>query len=164
MSWNGIDSDWTEAVTNRLRELHAIEGANAYSMTEIARRLNIEFGTNFSRNAVIGRCRRMGLTARPSPIVVKHSPKGRVPRMKTIMDAPTAVVKPKCESVSIYQLDWDNCHYPLGEIEAYPPYRYCGKPAQFGRSWCDEHWRVTHGAGAGVIIPVVAARYRSAPL
>lgn len=51
-------SDWTEGVIERLRALWA-EG---HAIAEIGRRLGV------SKNAVVGKAHRLGLTARPSPI------------------------------------------------------------------------------------------------
>jgi GcrA cell cycle regulator len=64
--------DWTDEVIERLRAFWA-EGL---STAEIGRRMGV------SKNAVVGKAHRLGLTARPSPI--KRSPGGEAPRRTSI--------------------------------------------------------------------------------
>jgi GcrA cell cycle regulator len=67
--------DWTDEVIERLRALWA-EG---HSTAEIGRRMGV------SKNAVVGKAHRLGLTARPSPI--RRGAGGDAPRRATIRRA-----------------------------------------------------------------------------
>jgi GcrA cell cycle regulator len=64
--------DWTDEVIERLRALWA-EG---HSTAEIGRRMGV------SKNAVVGKAHRLGLTARPSPI--RRGAEGDTPRRASI--------------------------------------------------------------------------------
>lgn len=59
--------DWEDAWKLALHDLWG----RGLSSSEIGRRLTTEFGHVFTKNAVIGKARRMGLDARPSPILNK---------------------------------------------------------------------------------------------
>jgi GcrA cell cycle regulator len=67
--------DWTDEVIERLRAFWA-EGL---STAEIGRRMGV------SKNAVVGKAHRLGLTARPSPI--RRSSAGEAPRRASIRRA-----------------------------------------------------------------------------
>jgi len=67
--------DWTDEVIERLRAFWA-EG---HSTAEIGRRMGV------SKNAVVGKAHRLGLTARPSPI--RRSAGGEAPRRTSIRRA-----------------------------------------------------------------------------
>jgi hypothetical protein len=142
----------TPGITERLEELHAVLGMGELSMTEIANRLSDEFGATVTRNAVIGRCRRQGL---PKRMLLKWSnPAGlrkrkRRPRRRVAVEPmpilPVEPTAPIGKPMTIYQLHDGNCHFPLGETFARPPYFYCGKPvAREGCFWCPEHYARTH--------------------
>ena len=149
--------DWTviPGLSQRLIELHALTGARMLSMGQIAEKLNAEFHTEITRNAVIGRCRRIGLTGRIPG--TPRSKKVRAPkRVASKPDAPIApirlrqvaspdaVKRRRNESLSIYQLREDDCHWPLGAVDDYPPFQYCGKPSLFGRPYCPVHHKRAH--------------------
>ena len=156
---NALRGPWlTLGITERLMELHAEVGIAELSMPRIAARLNEEFGTRITTNAVIGRCRRIGLPRRPpwppkSNKVAKVRKRKRRPRTRLVIEpapirlrqeAPPDAVPPG--KVTIYDLNDKNCHWPLGEVEDRPPYFFCGKPAvREGCSWCAEHFDEAHG-------------------
>ena len=62
---------WAPGHTDALREYLA----KGMSYSEIAGAINAKFGTAFSRNAAIGRARRMGLAAPARPELPGHWPK-----------------------------------------------------------------------------------------
>ena len=75
-------------INKRLRDLHARKGPKQLSMSQIRDILNAEFKTSLTRNAIVGRCHRMVLAARPSPLGNRFLKKGVKP-MKTVkVDAP----------------------------------------------------------------------------
>ena len=42
-------------------------------------------------------------------------------------------------AVTIEQLRIHHCRWPLGAVEAKPPFLYCGERALTGKPYCDEH-------------------------
>jgi hypothetical protein len=157
---NAMRGPWlTPGITERLTELHAVVGIAELSMSRIAARLNDEFGTRITSNAVIGRCRRIGLPQRPpwppksnkvaKPRKRKHRPRKRlVVELMPIEPPETPPAAPgvaQRRRVTIYQLNDRNCHWPLGPVDDRPPYFFCGKPAvREGCPWCAEHYALTH--------------------
>jgi GcrA cell cycle regulator len=77
--------DWTDEVIERLRAFWA-EG---HSTAEIGRRMGV------SKNAVVGKAHRLGLTARPSPI--RRTPGGEAPRRASIRRAVGPTLPPLSE-------------------------------------------------------------------
>jgi hypothetical protein len=139
----------------RMVELHALTGAKELTMGEIANMLTSEFraslgDSDVTRNAVIGRCRRLGLPARPSPLPPVKT--ARVKAGKPLrIDAPIVplealvALKEQGDALTIYQLDNDTCKFPLGEVSDYPPYLFCGKPTKReGVSYCAAHYSRCH--------------------
>lgn len=98
--------EWTEERVAKLTELW-----NAgLSAAEISRR----FG-DVTRNAVIGKVHRLGLSGRPSPI--KRAPQRPVV-IATNSDRP--------------------CQWPFGD-PGEPDFHFCGREAAPGRPYCPEH-------------------------
>jgi GcrA cell cycle regulator len=142
--------DWTAAVTERLEALWH-EGLTA---GEIARRL----GT--TRNSVIGKARRLGLPARPSPIV-RTSPKPppvnlrkprRVPIAAVVASflappvVPTAVLTaPPPPPMSTRR----GCAWPLWDDRERATHRFCDATLVPGHSWCARHLAVIKGRRVG---------------
>ena len=147
------NSPWAIAgIDARLRELH---GDKLLSMREIADRISFEFEVGISRNAIIGRARRIGLPKRPagtsrSPTIApKRKPPVRVdapiaPTIEPVAEPGLAVAMPLPPGLTIYQLREGVCKFPLGGAYDRPPYFYCGKATKFDRSWCHEHFRRVH--------------------
>jgi GcrA cell cycle regulator len=117
----------------RLRELHA-EGL---SFRRIAAGINAEFSTVFTRNACVGKSRRLGLTPRPSPLLPKKDPERRKVMMKKPVSPapPLAPETPPIGALLITDLHDGCCHWPFGE---HPAISYCGKPVAY-RLYCQEH-------------------------
>lgn len=63
--------DWLEPWKDRLRALWP----TGMSTPQMGRVLTKEFDREFTKNAVVGKARRLGLEARPSPILVAGHPK-----------------------------------------------------------------------------------------
>jgi hypothetical protein len=134
-------------LSSRMVELHAQKGAKELTMGEIASHLEHEFNVEITRNAVIGRCRRLGLPARPSPLPPVKTARVKAARVR--IDAPIvpreALVKEQGNSLTIYQLDNDTCKFVLGAVEDYPPYLFCGQPTKReGVSYCAAHYSRCH--------------------
>jgi hypothetical protein len=141
--WNSIGG-----LTDRLLRLHA----NGDSCNDIATALSNEFHVPLSRNAVIGKLRRLN----PPPpkktkykakikVKVKATPSSPAPP-KTVRfiyypPPPPSLPAPASLRLSIYQLDESKCRYPSGES---PPYEYCGLPPEPGCPYCSVHCRLSH--------------------
>ena len=81
-----------------------------------------------TRNAVIGKAHRLGLASRPSPI--KRQPK-------------PAPVEPI--GVKLIDLTERMCKWPIGD-PATPGFRFCGKPSETGKSYCEGHMQMAYQA------------------
>ena len=139
-------TDWTDAMIVRLRDLHAEEE----TFSVIARILSREFGVKLSKNACIGKGRRLGLTARahvPPPKPRKGQNRSG-PRLKPAVLPGWQVEPPRLPPttgrITIYQLQRGVCHFPYGDA---PPYVYCGNTAFRASSWCPHHERVVYPQG-----------------
>jgi hypothetical protein len=77
-----MQSTWEEAHSTALREL--VEKGVPFS--EIARALNERFGTAYTRNAAIGRARRMGLSVPERPGGAGPFPAAKKPDAKRIRE------------------------------------------------------------------------------
>ena len=107
---------WTE---ERVEQLTALWGSGK-SASEIAQILG-----GITRNAVIGKAHRLGLSGRPSPIKRKQAP-----RPVAVADEPTGA--------TILSLTERMCRWPIGDPRS-PGFRFCGRAAVPGQSYCAEH-------------------------
>jgi len=135
---------WTAEIIKAFTELHADKAR--YSFTEIAAKMSAAFNIELSRNACIGKARRLALPMRdatPRKLVKKEK------KMRVRVDAP---IPPKIRNrttgpgIEIVQLNHSNCHWPLGKVEDYPPYLYCGNPAEFDRPYCHAHCKKAYNS------------------
>ena len=94
---------WTDEKVAKLKELWG-KGNTAAQIASII--------GGISRNAVIGKAHRLGLSSRPSPI-----------KRKMI---PLAAVSERM------------CQWPIGD-PGDPEFHFCGKPALHGRPYCEDH-------------------------
>jgi GcrA cell cycle regulator len=101
---------WTEERVERLKELWS----QGMSASEIAQILG-----DVTRNAVIGKAHRLGLSGRPSPI------------------------RKKSKGVTILDLTERMCKWPIGDPK-HPDFRFCGKPSIPGMPYCGEHCAVAY--------------------
>ena len=139
---NPADSLWaTPGIVDRLIELHGRSGLATLSMREISEKLASEFKIELTRNAVIGKARRMGLGDHPEKAKPKAKPQIRRryvrprPAIEPVPPAPAVSDQP----LTIYQLRDGDCRWPLGPIEMRTIF-FCGKACEIDRSWCPEHW------------------------
>jgi hypothetical protein len=142
---NAVHGPWLIAgINERLIELHARDGSAVMSMSMLAATLNKEFGLKLTRNAIVGRCHRLKLPAREAPIIRKPKPGPKSMKIVKI-DAPIvpheAIKPPEDNVLTIYQLGFGDCRWPLGEAMDRPPFLYCGQAALEGRPYCAAHCR-----------------------
>ena len=118
---------------------------------EIARRLNEEHGTHFTKNACIGFGRRIGAAprqparARPTGIGLgkKRRPYGAKQRLKPIAKPGRRRV---IDRMLLEQLERNDCRWPEGTRS---PYLFCGAPAIAGSPYCLRHSWISYPALRG---------------
>ena len=130
-----------------------LQRAGKLSFTEIAKTLSREFGVRLTKNACIGKARRLNLPLRKP--VVARKPKAEpqvpeiepenVPHVRPAWTVEPPVLPASSGRITIYQLQRGVCHFPFGNQ---PPYTYCGNSAFRGSSWCPHHERVVFPRGA----------------
>ena len=130
---------WTPAMMATLKALHRKGG----SFEEMAIEMSAIFKTEISRNALIGKARRMELPMRSTegprkPPLTPPKPASRpVPVAAPIPPPPEPIAAEP--GLSIYQLAGDTCRWPLGKVSDRPPYRYCGETTPFEEVYCTKH-------------------------
>lgn len=155
-----MQSTWEEAHSVALRE-YLDKGL---SFSEIARALNQQFGTAYTRNAAIGRARRMGLSVplgAPSDSVMSSPRRPDARRIRELRARKVALVPPKpstferaaalnlrCVGItprhlSLVDLEANDCRYPYGGDAEGEPITFCGHPRHEGSSYCLSHFRLT---------------------
>jgi GcrA cell cycle regulator len=133
---------WTDGMIRAFASLH--RDPKQLSFTEIARLLSETFGVELTRNACIGKARRLGLPMRdntPRPPRQRYLKPVKVERVEAPIE-PIEARLPELrltEGLTILQLREGDCKWPLGETYARPPFQYCGEPSLLGRSYCVTH-------------------------
>ena len=155
-------TDWPPEHSDALR---AYLGRNM-SFSEIAQAINARFNTAYSRSAVLGRARRIGVPGadrpddRPRPPPTARQPDPRQWRERyvaTLMRAipkfePVETAKLRCveivpRHVSLLDLKPDDCRYPYGGDEEGEAITFCAHPRRAGSSYCAPHFQLTCGPG-----------------
>jgi GcrA cell cycle regulator len=176
-----MQSNWTAEHCQALRE----HFARGLSYSEIAAAINAKFKTAYSRNATIGRAKRMGIAVSDRPrIVPKHLPakqlplkeqppqlrRGRAVRASDIVwlvpvFAPTQMPKLRCvetnpRHLSHADLEAGDCRYPYGGDDDGDAITFCGHPRREGSSYCAPHFHLTRGPGVLYRRPIDTAALR----
>lgn len=162
-------TNWPPAHSEALRE-HLARGM---SYSEIAAAINDRFQTAYSRNATIGRAKRMGLAgsrsegngSEPSPklsikarqpslckLRQRRLPQRRLPEMWWPIPKfkRTETAKLRCAEVdprhlSLIDLEPSDCRYPYGGEEEGEAITFCGHTRREGSSYCAAHFKLTRG-------------------
>lgn len=151
-------SEWSEERVERLKALHA-RGLSCSIMA-------YEIG-GVSRNAVIGKLHRLGLSNASSTIHRDNQfgRKPRKPREKTVRivrangnsnkmrmftAAKIEVEALRCAEVdplkvSLIDLDPHQCRYPVNDVS---PFLFCGHQKMDGSSYCAPHFMLAHRSEA----------------
>ena len=154
--------NWAPEHSDALREFHA----KGLSFSGIAQAINARFQTAYSRCAVIGRAKRMGLRGRdepadlskPSPKVQQpQPPKSREPyvtKPRLPMPALESIGMPRLRCVeieprhlSLMELERGDCRYPYGGDAEGEAITFCGHPQRAASSYCTAHFHLTRGPG-----------------
>ncbi|HEY3792352.1 MAG TPA: GcrA family cell cycle regulator [Bradyrhizobium sp.] len=156
-------TNWAPAHSDALRKHFAL----GMSYAEIARAINAEFNTNYSRCAAIGRAKRLGLGAinRPGEAteVVPKAQSSSLHKLGKRLDAMSKwfvpfferVEMPKLRCVeidprhlSLLELEAGDCRYPYGGEEEGEAITFCGHPKRKGSNYCTAHFHLTRNPDA----------------
>jgi len=126
------------------------------SLRDIAAAINTQTGSRFSRNAIAGQAKRLGLplrrapnrakgprpaSARPTTRIVAVNLRRR--KARAVVSAPDEIAHkdaPEHLGLSLLELTDTTCRYPRGaEI-----FSFCGQPAEAGRPYCGFHMRLCY--------------------
>lgn len=156
-------SNWAPAHSDALRKYFAM----GMSFAEIARAINAEFKTHYSRCAAIGRARRLGLggNERPEegvPVISKAQSSNlhrmvkshealakwlaRLGHRKEMPRLRCVALEPR--GLSLIELGADDCRYPYGGDGEGEPISFCGHPKRAGSSYCTAHFHLTRNPDA----------------
>jgi GcrA cell cycle regulator len=155
-------TDWAREHSDALREYFG----HGMSFSEIAEAINARFNTAYSRSAVLGRAKRIGLAranrpgdrSRRRPTARLPDPPQRRERHAVTLPWPAPVIEPlkpvnlRCvdivpRHVSLLALEPDDCRYPYGGDEEGEAITFCAHPRHPGSSYCKAHFDLTCGPG-----------------
>ena len=160
-------TDWAPEHSEALRGYLA----KGMSFSEIAKAINATFKTVYSRNATIGRAKRMGLSGPGQPkrqpkYCPKLSPRAPQPSLRKLRQRRlpevwwpiptferTETAQLRCVEVdprhlSLIDLKPGDCRYPYGGDEDGEAITFCGHPRRPGSSYCAPHFELTCGPGS----------------
>ncbi len=135
---------WTDTMNRRFAQLHRDKAD--YSFEEMAKMLSAEFNIELTRNATIGKARRLNLPMRGNVRLPRKQTKQGIRMLKAKATKVDAPIPPEAEpapegGLTIYQLRDGVCHWPGGAVQDYPPFVYCGDAAPLGTPYCATHHR-----------------------
>jgi len=138
---------WTADTIRRFTELHA--DPEGFSFVQLSAMMSAYCGRAISRNACIGKARRLGLPERSGKARLPPKREARMVKLPVRVDAPIApeeAVTPSdgAVGVTINQLTGTTCRWPLGKMEDRPPYRYCGEAAPIEEAYCKKHSQISY--------------------
>lgn len=156
-------SQWPSEHSDALRD-YFLKGL---SYAEIGRELNARYGTAYTRGAVIGRAKRLGLAAparMASPSIVPSLPgepclrSPQSPALRGLNLPPKSAlqaaepVRLRCVGVrprliALVDLAPGDCRYPYGGDRDGEEISFCGHPRQPGSSYCAPHLGLTRAGG-----------------
>ena len=131
---------WTDERVDKLKALWK----KGLSASQIA----TELGENITRNAVIGKAHRLGLSSRPSPVKKPAQAKPRkAPVKKAAPAAPALAPDPfdKPEKITILELTDRICKWPLGH-PGEDDFQFCGSKSVPGQPYCAFHGAMAYQA------------------
>ncbi len=129
---------WTDERVEELKKLWA-EGLSA---SQIARQLG-----GVTRNAVIGKVHRLGLSGRGSPSRSDRPKRITMPKpqAKPVMTKPVVVEEPVVlangDYATVMTVTDSMCKWPIGD-PTQPDFRFCGRPSKQGEPYCEGHARM----------------------
>ncbi|WP_291865688.1 GcrA family cell cycle regulator [Bradyrhizobium sp.] len=153
--------NWAPEHCDMLRECVA----KGMSHSEAADAINARFDTAYSRNATIGRAKRMGLAVFDRPKKLPRlSQQLNAPRLRKVRE-PAAESKPsmpvseqpdrvklRCIQImprhlTLMELEPGDCRYPYGGDAEGEAITFCGHPQYEASSYCIGHLHLIRGPG-----------------
>jgi len=137
---------WTAEMLASFRELYAQQPE--LSFRKIAAAMSAAFDVTLTSNACIGKAHRLGLPQRgqrtgprkPYTHAKKEKPKMTKVRVDAPVPPPANERPPWAQGgLTIHELGYGDCKWPLGPTYARPPFVYCGGPSLLGRPYCKTH-------------------------
>ena len=160
-----MQTSWEPEHSQALRDYLA----KGLSYAEIARAINATFHTAYTRNAAIGRAKRMGISGldpsgqsgraksprKPRPLRF-HKMRKRIAakfRLPRPIRKRAAALHLRCVGIvprhlSLLELEPDDCRYPFGGDAEGEAITFCGHPRREGSSYCVSHFHLTRGVGS----------------
>jgi GcrA cell cycle regulator len=149
-------TNWAPEHSDALRK-HLAGGV---SFSEAARRINATFKTAYTRNAALGRARRLRIAApeRQKALLPGNSAALKTvqelhrvetqpvrPQLPAVPPAQVAIPKLRCAEVeprhlALVELEYGDCRYPYGGDEDGEVITFCGHPQRPGSSYCAPHF------------------------
>lgn len=126
-------STWSDERVELLRQLWQ----SGKSAAEIAQQL----GGSISRNAVIGKAHRLGLSGRASPVQKKIDKVAAAAIARAASDAVTYERSPT--GVNLLQLTEKTCRWPIGDPKR-DGFHFCGARPMPGLPYCGHHASVAY--------------------
>ena len=137
---------WTDRQAEMLREIYATVRADIGVQT-----INDATGSTFTRNAYIGKAKRLELVIRrqpssaPKPLRKKTRKRNFNHRRLLALDQAGMGSPPTSQTeflgVTLQKLERHHCRFPQGE---YAPCLFCGQPKIEGSSFCGLHHRICY--------------------
>jgi GcrA cell cycle regulator len=123
--------DWTE---ERIAELTRMwsEGLTARQIAEL-------LGDGITRNAVIGKANRLGLSKPTKSSVTRKQRKVEREKKVLPLKAPTG------EGVNIFTLTSSTCRWPIGD-PGDAEFHFCGSKCEAGQPYCEYHAAMAYQA------------------
>lgn len=129
---------WTEKRVAKLKKLWA-KGQSASQIAE-------ELGEGATRNAIIGKAHRLGLSSRPSPVKGPPPKTEKKPVKKAKKAAPKKPeVKEEPKTITILSLTDRMCKWPIGH-PGEDNFHFCGQRATPGQPYCAHHCSLAYQA------------------
>jgi GcrA cell cycle regulator len=160
-------TNWAPEHCDVLRECLA----KGMSYSKAADAINAKFGTAYTRNAAIGRGKRIGLAGPDKPKESNRVPRAAgAARLKNLrvrraaetkkpkpvqprpVYEPAEPVKLRCVGITprllcLVDLEAGDCRYPYGGDKDGEAITFCGHPRRAGSSYCTPHFHLTRGPG-----------------
>jgi GcrA cell cycle regulator len=152
-------TSWAPEHSEVLRELVA----KGLSYSEVTAAINAKFRTCYSRNAAIGRAKRMGIAnsdrlkaqlraqqPQLDRMLERRPPKSRpfefrrpMPNFERAEPVTLRCVEVDPRHLSLLELERNDCRYPYGGDEEAEVITFCGHPRREGSSYCTPHFHLT---------------------
>jgi hypothetical protein len=134
-----MNSPWTETVKAELLSLTQAQPPITYDA--IAERLNEKFGTTFTKNACIGRSRRLAVSKQRAEGTGVYERKKKI-RTKAEWHPALQDDKRTFDCRQITELDNTDCHWPINDGK---PFLFCGRHTAVA-PYCATHTKLAYPA------------------